>query len=168
MIKRNNPLRWALLAGVTIALTASAQTGKREIKIEGFRQASAVAPVKKAQNSEATAIQVVLAEFGEHDRPLQTGAVKATGTPVYAQEYSVETYDRQFSSFMRSSGIRYGSGEPRSEIKYGSGEPRSDIKYGSGEPRSDIKYGSGERRSEIEYGVTGDARNNIPYGGTAK
>ena len=165
MIKRNNPLRWALLAGVTIGLTASAQTGKREIKIEGFRQASSVAPVKKAQNSEATAIKVVLAEFGEHDRPLQTGAVKAAGTTVYAHEYSVEIYNRQFSS---PSGIRYGSGEPRSEIKYGSGEPRSDIKYGSGDRRSDIKYGSGERRSEIEYGVTGGARNDIPYGGTAK
>ena len=168
MIKRKNSLQWALLAGVAITLTASAQTEKREIKIEGFRQASSAAPVKKAQNSEATAIQVVLAEFGEHGRPLQTGAVKATGTSVYAQEYSVETYNRQFSSFMRSSEIRYGGGEPRSEIKYGSGEPRSDIKYGSGEPRSDIRYGSGERRSEIEYGVTGDARSHFPYGGTAK
>lgn len=164
MIK-TNPLQWGLVAGMAIALTVSAQAEKREIKIEGFRRASSVAPIKKTENSEVTAIKVVLAEFGEHDRPLKTGAAKAPGTTVYAQEYWVEIYDRQFSS---SSGIRYGSGEPRSEIKYGSGEPRSDIKYGSGEPRSDIRYGSGERRSEIEYGVTGDARNNIPYGGTAK
>jgi hypothetical protein len=164
MIK-TNPLQWGLVAGMAIALTASAQAEKREIKIEGFRQASSVAPVKKAENSEATAIKVVLAEFGEHDRPLKAGAAKATGTTVYAHEYSVEIYNRQFSS---SSGIRYGSGEPRSEIKYGSGEPRSDIKYGSGEPRSEIRYGSGERRSEIEYGVTGDARSHFPYGGTAK
>lgn len=168
MIKRNNPLRWALLAGVTIALTASAQTEKREIKIEGFRQASAVAPVKKAQNSEGTAIKVVLAEFGEHDRPLKAGDARGTETTVYAQEYSVEVYDRQLGPFMRSSGIRYGSGEPRSEIKYGSGDRRSDIKYGSGEPRSEIKYGTGEPRSEINYSVTGGGRNNIPYGGTAK
>jgi hypothetical protein len=168
MIKRNNPLQWALLAGEAITLTASAQTEKREITIEGFRQQTSIAPVKKAQNSEATAIKVVLAEFGEHDRPLRAGAAKATGTTVYAQEYSVEVYDRQLGSFMRSSGIRYGSGEPRSDIKYGSGEPRSDIKYGSGEPRSDIKYGSGEQRSEIQYGVTGDARSHFPYGGTAK
>jgi hypothetical protein len=165
MIKPNNPLRWALLASVTIALTASAQSEKREIKIEGFRQQTSIAPVKKAQNSEATAIKVVLAEFGEHDRPLHADTAKATGTTVYAQEYSVEIYNRQFNSL---SGIRYGSGEARSDIKYGSGEPRSDIKYGSGEPRSDIRYGSGEQRSEIQYGVTGDARSHFPYGGTVK
>lgn len=168
MMKQNNPLRWALLAGLTIVLTASAQTEKGEIKIEGFRQALSVAPVKKAQNSEGTVIKVVLAEFGEHNRPLKPGTAKPTGTKVYAQKYSVETYDRQLGSFGRSSEIRYGSGEPRSEIKYGSGEQRSDIKYGSGEPRSEIKYGSGERRSEIEYGVTGGARSQFPYGGTAK
>jgi hypothetical protein len=156
MIKRNNPLRCALLVGVTIALTASAQTGKRDIKIEGFRQASSVAPVKKAQNSEATAIKVVLAEFGEHDRSLKADTPKA-GITVYAQEYSAEIYDRQLGPFMRSSEIRYGTGEARSEIKYGSGERRSDITYGTGEPRS-----------EIRYGVTGGGRNNIPYGGTTK
>ena len=164
MIRRNNPLRWALLAGVSITLTATAQTGKREIKIEGFRQQTSIAPVNKSQNSEATAIKVVLAEFGEHDRPLQTSTVKATGTTVYAQEYAVEIYDRQLGSFIGSSGIRYGTGEPRSEIRYGSGERRSDIKYGTGEPRSEIKYGTGEPRSEIKYGVTGGGRNHIPYG----
>jgi hypothetical protein len=168
MTKRNNPLWWALLAGVSITLTASAQTEKQEIKIEGFRQQTSIAPVKKSQNSGATAIKVVLAEFGEHDRPLKTGAAKADQNTVYAQEYSVEVYDRQLGSFMRSSGIRYGAGEARSEIKYGSGDRRSDIRYGSGEPRSDIKYGTGEARSEINYSVTGGARSQIPYGGTAK
>jgi hypothetical protein len=168
MTKRNNPLRWALLAGVTITLTASAQTEKREIKIEGFRQQTLIAPVKKSQNSEATAIKVVLAEFGEHHRPLKASDTKGAETTVYAQEYSVEVYDRQLGPFMPSSGIRYGNGAPRSEIRYGGGDRRSDIKYGSGEPRSDIKYGAGEPRSEINYSVTGGGRSQIPYGGTTK
>ena len=126
-----------LLLGVT-ALTLPGQD--RQITIEGARQKKALSPTentRKVRPAEDGAVKVIKVEFGDQ-QPLTAapGEDNLPETPIYARKYAARSDSRQFKSV---SGIRYGTGEPRSEIKYGTGEPRS----------------------EIRYGVTGGARNNI-------
>ena len=158
-----------LIAGVLAATAAQGQTG--DYRIKGNNRDEKVVPRPSPKAPASAGVRVIRAEFGEDSSEPAASAEAATpeGILVYATEYFTRKEERPFkgsisTGSMRSSDIRYGSGEQRSEIRYGSGEPRSEIRYGSGEQRSEIRYGSGEQRSEIRYG-SGERRSDISYGG---